>query len=196
VPEPSYFQQAIQQAKNLIFTPEPSLYEKTGKAISAIANKGQEFAGKVSSNISNQLSDILKEGTVIGDSFLATANLVKNNTIAFSYTGAAIGGLAVMNSTINLLQQQNDEDDQLPNHVSTTAEAIKILAGSALIACSTIFGASDNLQRSTIVNAALGLALVNAAWRAAIAVKPTCVIFDFKSVENNASIKNAAVFPN
>lgn len=189
VPEPSYFQ----QAKNYLFPAEPTLIEKTGKAISALVIKGQEFVGKVST----QLPEFFKEGTVIGDSYLATANLIKNNTVVLSYTGAAIGGLAVMNSTINLLQQQNDEEDEpLTNTISTTAEAIKIVAGSALIACSTIFGATDNFQRSTIVNATLGLALVNAAWRAAIAVKPTCLIFHFKSVENNTQVKNAAMFPN
>jgi hypothetical protein len=100
-----------------------------------------------------------------------------------------------VDSAINLLQKRADDNLLMPKkEAGTRSQVLKILGGSALIASGLAFGA-DSLERSRILNVALGFGLINAAWRAAIVVKPTFLVFQLKSVESNEPVKNVAVFP-
>lgn len=193
VAEPSFYTGIYNRAVNATSGISATVSEKVGE----FANQGKEFVGQVKDTVTGALSELVKEGTVLGDSYLATANFVRTNAMPLSYAGAAIGGLAITDSVISLIQKKKTED-YLPHIKKETIpmkEALKILSGSALIGLGVAFGANDNFERSKIINVALSFGLMNAAWKASNVGKPIAFLFQLKTGESNTQMKQVAVFP-
>lgn len=165
--------------------PEPSYLESAQKFVSDGIQTASDKVAEAAAPVKKFMESCVAEGTWGGDIYNATSSFAKSNATTLGYSGALVGGFAVTNSALNLLQKGTNDPAKVP---SRARELTKILVGSGLIAASVAYAAKDSLERSMFVNAAIGAGLLTAAARAISVTKPTYLVFQLKTKEKQSNI--------
>ena len=172
---------SISEAANKVNDVASASWTAVTTAVTDTATNAQEFISAQTNSatgaFTSTINDFAGNGTFIGDTYASASQTVSENSLYIRYAGAALGGMAAINSAMNLLQaRQNNQP---------TREFAKIVVGTGLVALSLYASNEDELPG--LGNVALGAGLATALLKVATHVKETFHIHMYKLKSRDAS---------